>query len=92
MILGIVRGSIFSTIHHPFYDGRKMLVVDHIDADGTPTGKYVIAVDAVDAGVGQRVLVNDEGNGGRQVLNNATAPVRSVVVGIVDETILSVGA
>lgn len=84
MILGIVRGSVYSTIHHPFYTGRKLLIVDYLDADGSPTGKYVIAVDSVDAGVGDRVLVNDEGNGARQIVGDAAAPVRSVIVGIVD--------
>ena len=41
MILGIVRGEIYSTINHPFYDGRRLLVVDYIQPDGEPTGKYV---------------------------------------------------
>ncbi len=85
MILGIVRGSIYSTIHHPFYANRRLLVVDYLDAECKPTGRYVIAVDAVDAGVGDRVLVNDEGNGARQVLNDPQGPVRSVIVGIVDD-------
>lgn len=84
MILGIVRGSIYSTIHHPICAGKKLLIVDHIDAAGTPTGKYLIAMDSVGAGMGQTVLVLDEGNGARQVLNDSTAPVRSIIVGIVD--------
>jgi microcompartment protein CcmK/EutM len=46
-------------------------------------------VAAVDAGVGQRVLVLDEGNGARQILGSATAPVRSVVVGVVDSVDLA---
>jgi microcompartment protein CcmK/EutM len=89
MILGIVRGSITSTINHAFYDGRKLLIVDALsldgDADFKPSGKYLIAVDAVQAGIGDRVLVLDEGNGARQVLDDASGPVRSVIVGIVDE-------
>lgn len=84
MILGRVSGEIHSTINHPFYDARKLLVVEKTDADGTPAGGYVIAVDAVGAGVGERVLVLDEGNGARQVLASPDAPVRSVVVGIID--------
>ncbi|HQT93382.1 MAG: hypothetical protein B7Z68_00120 [Acidobacteria bacterium 21-70-11] len=84
MILGRVSGEIHSTINHPFYDARKLLVVEKTDAEGTPAGGYVIAVDAVGAGVGERVLVLDEGNGARQVLASPDAPVRSVVVGIID--------
>jgi len=86
MFLGIVRGSIYSTINHPFYDGCKLLVVDRVDAEWNPTGKYLIAVDSVGAGVGQRVLILDEGNGARQVLRDPQGPVRSVIVGIVDAT------
>ena len=86
MILGIVRGSIYATIQHRFYAGRRLLLVDHVAGDGKPTGKYVIAVDTVDAGVGDTVLINDEGTGARQVLDDPKGPVRSVIVGIVDET------
>ncbi|HVN75656.1 MAG TPA: EutN/CcmL family microcompartment protein [Thermoanaerobaculaceae bacterium] len=84
MIIGRVSGEIHSTINHPFYDSRKLLVVEKTDPAGTPTGDYLIAVDVVDAGVGERVLVLDEGNGARQVFASDDAPVRSVVVGIID--------
>lgn len=84
MILGIVRGSIVSTINHPFYDERKLLVVDRCDESWASTGKYLVAIDTVAAGVGDRVLVLDEGNGARQIVDDAGAPVRSVIVGIVD--------
>lgn len=84
MIIGQVAGEIVSTINHPDYDNRRLLIVDRLDESGAPTGGYLIAVAAVDAGVGQRVLVLDEGNGARQVLGRPEAPVRSVVVGIVD--------
>lgn len=85
MILGIVSGTITSTINHPFYDGRRLLIVDRMNPDWTPTGKYLIAIDMAYAGVGDRVLVLDEGNGARQVLNDPTGPARSVIVGVVDE-------
>lgn len=84
MIIGTVIGEITSTINHPFYDAKKLLVVAKTDPAGQPSGDYVIAVDVVDAGIGERVLVLDEGNGARQVFASADAPVRSVVVGIID--------
>ncbi|MDD5562934.1 MAG: EutN/CcmL family microcompartment protein [Thermoanaerobaculaceae bacterium] len=84
MILGRVSGEIHSTINHPFYDARKLLVIEKIDPNGHLTGDYLIAVDSVGAGAGERVLVLDEGNGARQVLDAPDAPVRSVVVGIID--------
>lgn len=89
MNLGIVRGSIHSTIQHAGYRDRKLLLVDYIDPEGKPTGKYVIAVDNVDAGVGDRVLVDDEGGGAREALNAGQAPIRSVIVGIVDDVVTS---
>jgi ethanolamine utilization protein EutN len=85
MILGRVIGEIHGTIKHRFYDTRRMLVVEKTAPDGRPTGDYVIAVDAVGAGADERVIVNDEGNGARQVLESADGPVRSVVVGIIDD-------
>ena len=85
MILGVVKGAIYSTINHPVYDHRKLLIVDRIDPDGKETGGYIIAVDSVGAGDGETVLVIDEGNSSRQVIDDPTAPVRSVIVGIVDE-------
>lgn len=84
MILGRVVGTLVSTINHPFYEARKLLVVEKTDPAGGPLPDYLVAVDAVDAGVGEWVLVLDEGNGARQVLGVPNAPVRSVIVGIVD--------
>jgi ethanolamine utilization protein EutN len=85
MILGRVVGAIYSTINHPIFDRRKLLVVDRIAPDRTPSGGYLIAIDVVDAGVGDTVLMIDEGNSARQVLDAPNAPTRSVIVGVVDE-------
>ena len=87
MILGRVTGTVVSTVQHEFYQGRKQLIVRAILPDGSFDGDtYVIAVDQVGAGVGQTVLVKDEGNSARQLLEvDKSAPVRSVVIGIVDE-------
>jgi microcompartment protein CcmK/EutM len=84
MITGLVSGTMHATIQHPFYAGKKLLVVDKTDTRGQPTGDYVIAVDTVDAGVGDAVLIVDEGNGARQIIGDPTAPIRSIIVGIVD--------
>ncbi len=84
MIVGTVTGTLHSTINHPFYDARKLLVVEREDEAGRPTGSYVVAVDVVDAGIGERVLVSEEGNAARQIFEAPLGPVRSVIVGIVD--------
>jgi ethanolamine utilization protein EutN len=84
MILGTVKGTITSTINHRFYTGKKLLVVEKEDFAGKPSG-YLIAIDGgVNAGVGQRVLVIDEGNSARQVVADPQAPLRSIIIGIVD--------
>lgn len=84
MILGRITGSVVSTIHHPIVEDRKLLVAERLDPTGRPTGGYVIALDAIGAGQGETVLILDEGNGARQILDDTHAPVRSMVVGIVD--------
>ena len=85
MKVGRVNGTVVSTISHPVYDGRRLLMVDLFAADGSDSGDYLICVDSVGAGAGETVLVLDEGNGARQVLAAPDAPVRAVIVGIVDE-------
>ncbi len=85
MILGRISGSVVSTIHHSIVDGRKLLLADRLDEQGNETGRYIIALDAIGAGMGETVLILDEGNGSRQVLGDDNAPVRSMVVAIVDE-------
>ena len=85
MILGRITGNVVSTIHHPIVEGRKLLVAERLDATGRPTGGYIIVIDAIGAGFGETVLILDEGSGARQILDDSKAPVRSLVVGIVDD-------
>ena len=85
VILGRVKGEVVSTIKHPFYANRRILMLDRVGPDGQESGGYLVAIDAVDAGVGQIVLVIDEGNSARQVIDDPQAPVRSVIIGIVDD-------
>lgn len=92
MILARVVGRLYSTIQHPAMKGHKILVLDRLRPDGTPSGSSIIALDAVGAGAGETVLVLDEGNGARQILGDPQAPVRSIVVAVVDEVALDAGA
>ena len=85
MILGKVSGSLYSTINHKYFDGKRILMVDLITPDGKKTGDYLFAIDTVGAGAGEKVLIIDEGNSARQILDSEDGPVRSVIVGIVDE-------
>ncbi len=84
MTVGTVIGEIHSTIHHAFYASRKLLIVSKGLPGTRPGGDYIVAVDTVGAGTGEVVLVLDEGNGARQVLDSQNGPVRSVIVGIID--------
>jgi microcompartment protein CcmK/EutM len=84
MILARITGNVVSTIHHPIVTGRKLLIAERLDEACNPTGAYLIALDAIGAGMGETVLILDEGSGARQILKNDSAPVRSMVVGIVD--------
>jgi len=84
MILARITGSVVSTIHHSIVDGHKLLLAERLDSIGKPTGGYLIAMDAIGAGAGETVLILDEGTGARQILDDSQAPVRSIVVGIVD--------
>ncbi|MGE5232978.1 MAG: EutN/CcmL family microcompartment protein [Acidobacteriota bacterium] len=84
MKIARVAGTVVSTIQHPAFDGRKLLLCDLLDANGKPSGGYLIAVDTVGAGVDETVLLLDEGNSARQVLGDGRAPVRTVVAGVID--------
>ena len=87
MKLARVVGTVVSTINHPDFDDRTLLLCDLLDPGGRAAGGYLIAVDSVGAGAGEMVLLLDEGNSARQVLGAAGAPIRTVVVGIVDEVV-----
>jgi ethanolamine utilization protein EutN len=84
MILCKVQGQVVATIKHASYVNRPLLVLDHVDSQGLETGGYLVAVDTIGARDGDTVLVVDEGNAARQILRDPAAPIRSVIVGIVD--------
>jgi ethanolamine utilization protein EutN len=83
--IGKVIGTVVATIKISHLEARKLLLVDRLDLEGQETGYYDIAVDVVQAGPGDTVLVIDEGNGARQVLGLDPGAVRAVIVGVVDE-------
>lgn len=84
MILGKVTGTVVTTISHRDYKNRRLLIVQPLTFPGdSPDGDF-IALDNTQAGIGDTVLVNREGNAARAVLNNPDACVISVIVGLVD--------
>lgn len=88
MILGKVVGTVVSTLSHRDYKNRRLLVVQSLVVAGEKADEDFLALDSTQAGIGDTVLVNREGNGARQVLNNPDACVISVIVGIVDSVYL----
>ena len=88
MQIARVIGNVVATVRHPIYDGHKLLLVQPLALDGSDRGRSYIALDFVQAGKGDRVLVVNEGQSARQMLADASAPVRSVIVGVVDEITL----
>jgi ethanolamine utilization protein EutN len=87
MKVGTVAGTVISTINIPLLDDHRLLLCDLQDAEGNASG-YTIAIDVVDAGVGDTVLVLDEGSSARQILGLDHGAIRAVVVGIVDELVV----
>jgi ethanolamine utilization protein EutN len=85
MYIGRVIGTVVATIKHPVFEGRKLLLVERLTPEGQGTDRYDIAVDTVQSGNGDLVLVIDEGNSARQVIHQEEAPIRAVIVGVIDQ-------
>jgi len=86
MKIAVVIGTVVAPVQQPFYAGRKLLLVKTIDpATGKPKGRAQVAVDRAQAGVGDRVLVLDEGSSARTLFGDPWAPVKTTIVGFVDE-------
>jgi microcompartment protein CcmK/EutM len=85
MTLARVVGTVVATMKSGDLEGYKLLVLQPVDPQGSPKGKTMVGLDTVQAGVGDTVLVIDEGNSSRMILGKPMAAVRTVVVGIVDE-------
>ena len=87
MFIAKVVGNVWATQKHKSLEKSKLLIARPVDG---LTGKFmegdtVLAVDMnMDAGIGDTVLIMDEGNSARQILNDKTAPIRTIVCGVVD--------
>lgn len=83
MQIARVRKHIVATRKHEAYRGKKLLLVEPVDRDDAPAGDPILAVDLVDAGVNDLVLVSSEGRFARELFG-ASSPVRSTVIAIVE--------
>ena len=84
MFLADVIGTVVAPIQISILDGKKLLLLRPCTPTGEPTAKTRIGIDHIGAGVGDRVLVVDEGNAGRQLLGDPNGAVKTIVIGVVD--------
>jgi len=85
LILAKVKGNLVSTQKNSYLIGQKLLLVHPIDLNDNYIGKNdVVAIDVVDAGIGDTVLLVQEGKAVQQILGHKNAPVHSIVVAVVD--------
>lgn len=85
MTVGRVVGNVVSTVKHPLYNGKAILLVQPLGPDHKqPRGNTIVAVDTVGAGTGDLVLVAAEGRAASEILREPRGPVRSIIIGIID--------
>ena len=89
MLIGRIVGEVVSTEKHASHKGRKALLVQPLNLDGTDRGDPVIALDSVDAGIGDRVLLATEGFSAMTSVGRPQSPIDMAVVGFVDSIDLS---
>lgn len=86
MFLAKIKGNLVSTQKNEHLRGHKLLIVQAIDLDGNFIGtKEHIALDLIDAGIGDIVLVAREGDAVQQILGHNKAPVNTMIIAIVDD-------
>ena len=84
MVIGRVIGDVVATQKHPSHHGRKALLVQPLNLDGSDRGDAVVALDAVDAGTGDRVLLVMEGFSAMTAVGRPESPIDMAVVGVID--------
>ncbi|MBU2494603.1 MAG: EutN/CcmL family microcompartment protein [Bacteroidetes bacterium] len=86
MFLGKVKGNLVATQKNKHLVGHKLQIVKKIDLNGNFIGKKdIIAVDLIDAGIGDTVLVAQEGDAVQQILGHGNAPINTIIIAIVDD-------
>jgi ethanolamine utilization protein EutN len=85
MLIARIIGEITATQKHPSHEGLKLLLVQPLNLDGTDRGNAVVAVDAVDAGIGDRVLLATEGYSAMTSVGRIRSPIDMSVIGFIDQ-------
>ncbi len=87
MKMARVIGTVVASVQHPAYDRQTVLLCEPVDTLSVATGTAFIAVDRAQAGVGDLVLINSEGNGARQMFGvdpKGKLPIIDVIVAVID--------
>jgi len=88
MLIGRVIGDVVATQKTPSHNARKILMVQPLNLDGSDRGEAVLALDAVDAGIGERVLLSSEGFSAMTAVGRPNSPIDTAVIGVIDEVSL----
>ncbi len=84
MLLGVVEGSVVTTIKHRSMRGWKVLIVQPLGIDGQADGDPLLAIDMLGAGHGCKVVISNDGRGTREMVGDNNSPIRWAVIGVVD--------
>ena len=85
MIIARVVGTVIATQKQEAHEGKKILLLQPLNLEGQPAGDVVVGLDAVDAGIGDRVLVVQEGFSAMTSVGHTESPIDAAVIGVVDE-------
>jgi ethanolamine utilization protein EutN len=84
VIIARVVGNLTASQKHPSHEGKKILLIQPLDLEGNPLGDVVVALDSVDAGVGDRVLAVQEGFSAMTSVGQPNSPIDAAVIGVID--------
>ncbi len=84
MIIARVVGNVVATRKQQSHEGKKILLIQPLDLEDQPSGDVLVAVDAVDAGVGDRVLAVQEGFSAMTSVGHIESPIDAAVIGVID--------
>ena len=90
MLIARVVGDLVATQRHPSHEGRNLLLVQPLNLDGSNRGDAVIALDAVGAGLGDRVLLTTDGYAAMTSVGRTESPIDMAVIGFIDRVDLDV--
>jgi len=88
MLIGRVVRTVVATQKNEQLEGEKLLLVQPVDLENRDTGDAIVAFDVVDAGIGDRVLLVQEGKSAQSVLRKGVAAVDAAILGVIDHVYL----